>query len=444
MKDRKPTAVAIALAAALAGLACGPRTPPPDSSLVLVTLDTFRADHLGSAGHPSIRTPHLDRLARRGIQWSEAVSAIPLTTPSHATILTGLSPRAHGLLKNRMALDSTRVTLAEALAERGVRTAAVVSNGTVLGPDLGLNQGFARYEVVEPAQLPASGDGTETARVAREMLSEGGERVFLWVHFFDAHLPYLPPPPFDQLYLQGAARDTSALYAGEVSFLDSCVGSLARAVERSGRAERTALLVTADHGEGLGEHGGYFGHDVQLYDSSLRVPMILAGGGVTRDPRPRRDPARTMDVTPTILGLLGKGDASTKSGAPANAGVAPAMEGRDLLHDPPPSGDALLFVAETHPAREKSSPIYAIRTGNHKVIWEPRHARHEYYDLALDPAERLDLAKGAPPHLQVLAEDLELDLRNRPVGRTQTIDDLAGGADAKTRAALESLGYVGN
>jgi arylsulfatase A-like enzyme len=208
------------------------------------------------------------------------------------------------------------------------------------------------------------------------------------------------------------------------------VGTIARALEESGRAERTVVIVTADHGEGLGEHDGYFGHDIQLYETSMRVPLLVSGGGVPHESAPQREPARTMDIAPTILGLMAPGVPH------------PAMEGRDLLRDPPPTGDALLFVGETHPTREKASPLYAMRTGTEKVIWDPRHGRREYYDLASDPEERFDLAGNVTDLLRVLGEDLELDLRHRPVGHTQTIDDLAGGADAKTREALESLGYL--
>ena len=135
-----------------------------------------------------------------------------------------------------------------------------------------------------------------------------------------------------------------------------------------------------------------------------------------------------MDVAPTILGAF--------------AVSKPPMEGRDLLHDPPPAGDAATLIAETHPERSKATPIYALRADDHKVIWEPRYGRREYYNLMQDPAERMDLAGEITPFLKILAEDLELDLRNRPVGKTQTIDELKGGADEETRAALRSLGYV--
>ncbi len=436
--------------AALLGAGCSPRgsehPPSPERSIVLVTLDTFRADHLGCAGHPRVRTPFLDRLARRGTQWSEAVSAIPLTTPSHATILTGWTPRAHGLLKNRMRLDAARVTVAEALRERGFRTAAIVSNATVLSPELHLDQGFASYRVVEPAQRPASGEGRETARAANEILaSESAPGLFLWTHFFDAHLPYLPPPPFDRMYRglrpsgaakpgapdRGAPRDSAELYAGEISFLDGGVGRLARTIEETGAFEHTSLIVTADHGEGLGEHGGYYGHDTQLYETSLRVPLVIAGAGADAG-RVDAEPARTTDLFATVLAL---------AGVPRQS--RPASEGRDLFGDAPPAGDGLAFVAETHPAREKATPSYALRTGAEKVIWEPRHGRREMYDLARDPGERVDLGANPSEVFRMLGEDLELDLRNRPVGRSETIDDVRGGPDEATREALESLGYAG-
>ncbi|MBZ0269885.1 sulfatase-like hydrolase/transferase, partial [bacterium] len=134
-----PAGVLAAALAAAAGCARGPQAPDTEG-LVLVTLDTFRADHLGCAGNPTVRTPHLDRLERRGVQWDDAVTAIPLTTPSHATLLTGRLPRSHGLVKNRMRLDASVVTLAQRLAQAGWRTGAVVSSAVVLGPEFGLDR----------------------------------------------------------------------------------------------------------------------------------------------------------------------------------------------------------------------------------------------------------------------------------------------------------------
>jgi len=440
-------AAAAGLAALLVG--CAERAPHDvRPALILVTLDTFRADHLGCAGNPVVRTPHLDRLARRGLQWTEALSPIPLTTPSHATILSGMSPRSHGLLKNRMALRESVTTLAEVLAADDWRTGAVVSSPTVLGREVALDQGFDTYEVVVPEEWPASGEGARTTDVARAWLDEsGGPGSFLWVHYFDAHLPYLPPAPLDRLYDPDYAglfvrptdpvqeqfhegevdpRDVAhlaALYAGEVTFLDRCVGRLLRA----DAARDAVVLVTADHGEGLWEHDRYFGHDLLLYDTSVRVPLLLAG--TTTAAGLRRDPARTMDVAPTFLAL-----ADLPRGA--------AMEGRDLLHDPEPEGDERTLVLETHPQREKSAAIFGIRTDGEKVIWVQRERRYEYYDLAVDPAEQHDLGEDAPERFRMLAGDLDIDLRERPPGHPRTLDEERGGMDQETRDALQSLGYV--
>lgn len=466
---RRPGArwAAAAIALAAAG-GCGGKAPPaprpPGPAVILVTLDTFRADHLGCAGHPDVRTPHLDALARGATQWTGAVSAVPLTTPSHATILTGLTARAHGVLKNRMVLPERVRTIAEILKEAGWRTGAVVSSPVVLGPELGLSAGFDSYEVVEPAERPARGEGRHTTEAARRWLAEhGGRGSFLWAHYFDAHLPYVPPDPLPALYdpdYEGpfalptgpvqaifsagdgvTARDVAhlaALYAAEVTFLDRCVGELLRAPEAAG----AVVLVTADHGEGLWEHERYFGHDVLLYDTAIRVPLILraegAGAAAARAVGPAagpprdggllsREPARTTDVAPTLLGLCG---------------VDPGpMEGRDLLRDPGPEGDGLALVLETHPSEEKAEPIFGLRTETEKVIWVQRERRHEYYDLAADPAERRDLGDDAGELYRMLAGDLEIDLRERPPGRPRTVDDEHGMDDA-TREALESLGYV--
>jgi arylsulfatase A-like enzyme len=420
-----------------------------------VTLDTFRADHLGCAGNPLVRTPHLDRLARRGTQWCEAVTPIPLTTPSHASILTGLSPRAHGVLMNRMRLPERISTLPELLKEQGFQTAAIVSSELVLHPDLGLDQGFDSYQVVE-TELPASGEGADTAQLARTWLLTQREKSrgsFLWVHFFDAHLPYRPPSLFDKLYDTSASseefgrlRDSKtvqalgdslpaspedvahlrALYASEVSFVDRCVGEVIEEALFAPEGE-TVFVLTSDHGEGLFEHR-YFGHDKQLYDTSLRVPCVLAGGKVPRGAIVI-EPARTFDLAPTILGLC-------------ELPRAQSMEGRDLFLDPPPAGEGLLFVAETYPSKSKSSPLYALRTQREKIIWEPRWKSWEFYDLASDPAETMNLPIEGFRERQDLAGDLELDLRNRRVGRLETIDDERGGQAEDVKQALQSLGYL--
>ncbi|MEZ5065746.1 MAG: sulfatase [bacterium] len=441
------------LAGALAGCAREPAKAPADrpdlDTLVLVTLDTFRQDRLGSNGDPQTRTPNFDRFARRAACWRNAVTAIPLTTPSHATILSGLSPRGHGLIANRMRLDESVITLPMRLRDAGWRTAAVVSARVVLGPEFGLDRGFDTYDVIEPATRPASGEGAQTTETARRVLAEhDGRPTFLWAHFFDAHLPYAPPAPWDGIYdpgYDGAYREPSlglqrelaegddvdardvawlaAQYAGEISFLDRCFGDLLRDVD----LDRAAVLVTADHGEGLYEHRRYFGHDTLLYDTALRVPFLLrtpdARGGV------RSEDARTLDVAATLAGVAGLPTGGT--------------EGRDLRRAAPRTGDDTAFVAETHPAREKAWPSYALRNRDSKLIWSPRSRTRECYDLVSDPAERHDLSGEGSDYFRILGEDLELDLRTRPTGTIRTVDDERGGPDDATLEQLKALGYAG-
>jgi arylsulfatase A-like enzyme len=194
---------------------------------------------------------------------------------------------------------------------------------------------------------------------------------------------------------------------------------------RDEQARDAVVVVTADHGEGLFEHERYFGHDILLYDTSVRVPLLVGvpgeSGGLSTDP------ARTMDVAPTISGICGLN--------------WPGREGRDLRADPAPAGDDLQFALETYPQQEKAKPLYGLRTETEKVIWIQRERRREYYNLLADPAERTDLAQDPPESLRILGEDLELDLRNRPPERPKTLDDHLGMDDA-TREALESLGYL--
>lgn len=454
MRARKAALLAagLALAAGCSGSAKGPAEP----GFVLVTLDTTRADRLGCAGNPTVRTPHLDRLERRGIQWSDAVTAIPLTTPSHATILSGRMPRSHGLVKNRMRLDPSVVTLAQRLDAAGWRTGAIVSSGIVLGPEFGLDRGFDTYEVIEPDTRPASGEGAKTAAAAVAWLdAHGGEGAFLWAHFFDAHLPYLPPAPLDRLYdpdyagdldpaspaLQARLHKTTdadpadirhvaARYAGEITFLDLCVGRLARAVEA--RHPGMRFLVTADHGEGLYEHDRYFGHDTILYETSVRIPMILSPAPSTFRGRFASsvcpEDARTVDLAPTLLALAGEP-------------LPSEFEGRDLIGELPRAGGNLQFVMESHPSETKGGDVYALRTDGEKVILRPSGKR-ESYDLRADPAERHDISGRRLPLYTVLHEDLILELERLPVGSTATVDAERGGIDERTREALRSLGYV--
>jgi arylsulfatase A-like enzyme len=300
-------------------LACAEGTPRPVPSapFVLVTLDTFRADHLGrigGAGH-RLETPNLDALADRGTLYSRALAPAPQTVPSHATLLTGEAPASHGAITNRSRLD--RPTIASQLRDAGWRTGAFVSS-FVLARHTGLDAGFETYDDLLGLRerigvgslfrdrFPPTAErrGDRTAAAAIDWLQRGTTRSFLWIHLYDPHAPYDPPPPWDRHYDASGAdapgnpqqvrasmagqgwtnlfvpqdlRAAVARYAGEVSWTDAVVGTLVAALP----ADAT-IVVVSDHGESLVEHGEFLGHGRTLYEPSLRVFAIAAGPGIAR------------------------------------------------------------------------------------------------------------------------------------------------------------------
>jgi len=265
------------LLACLAGCTQQGAGPP---SILLVTLDTTRADRIGAYGRAGARTPTLDRLARQGILFERAIAPTPITLPSHASILTGVYPTAHGVRDNAVfALAPEARLVSEVLAERGWRTAAFVGS-FVLHPRFGLDQGFEVYHAPQPTREPMRDRYVE--RPANEVVDDAlawlsglaaGERFFVWLHFFDPHIPYEPPP---------AWREPSVHpYEGEIAFCDAQLGRLLEALEEAGRARNLLVAVTADHGESLGEHGEET-HGVFIYQATLHVPLILSGEPVAR------------------------------------------------------------------------------------------------------------------------------------------------------------------
>ena len=294
-------------------------------NVVLVTIDTLRADHVGSYGNAAAATPNLDALAARGVRFQTAVAHVPLTGPSHASILTGLTPLAHGFRDNGgYALGTAVKTAAEDFRAAGYRTAAFVS-GFPLDRRFGFDRGFETYD----DHLPRGNDRRRTPYVERrgDATTDAVLRwfsappapaapFFLWVHYYDPHAPYEPPGE-----LAGRFRD--APYDGEIAFVDTQLGRLVQALEQKGAMAGTVLLVTADHGESLGEHGEGT-HGIFVYDATLRVPFILAGPGVAAG-RAAATVARGIDVLPTLLDYAGL------SASPALEGrsLRPAAEGRE-------------------------------------------------------------------------------------------------------------------
>jgi arylsulfatase A-like enzyme/Flp pilus assembly protein TadD len=399
-------------------------------NLLLVTVDTVRADHLGCYGDREAVTPALDRLAAEGIRFTAASSSVPLTLPSHATLLSGLLPPHHGLRNNGAgALPAGTATLATLLSGAGYRTGGFVG-AFVLDRRFGLGQGFEVYDDEIPRD-PKAGVSLEAERPGREVVDralawlKNGDKqrddrpFFLWVHLYDAHAPYVPPPAW-------AARHPGRPYDGEISEVDEQVGRLLAELDRRGLAGRTVVAVAADHGESLGEHGELT-HGLLLYEPTLHVPLILRAPDKLT-PRVVRSPVSLADLAPTLAGLLGRA---------FNAkGVRP-RDGRDLSADlldgrEPPAGE--VYAESRYPAIFGWSPLSALRRRDLKYISAPAP---ELYDLGKDPKETANLlarnGEGGPARgFAARLAEIEKGAVASPQPAT----------DAETRARLASLGYV--
>lgn len=404
----------LAMMLGLAAVGCGrraaPAAPPARASVLLITLDTLRADRVGAYGARDARTPNLDALAGRGVLFEEALSSTPLTLPSHSTILSGVEPYHHGVRDNgTYVFPQDRATLAQVLHGNGYATAAFVG-AYVLDRRFGLSRGFDHYDdVIERRQEGAS--VLESERPCDEVVTaaaawlSGQQRPFLaWVHLYDPHAPYDPPSPYRE---QFAGR----LYDGEVAHADACVGRLLAALPD---ARRTLVAVLADHGEGRGDHGEST-HGLFVYQSTLSVPFLLAGAGV---PSGRRvaGPARTVDLMPTVLGRLGL---STPGG----------LDGADLLAGAQPRDS---YAETLYPRSLGWAPLHSLRVRSLKYIEAPRP---ELYDLAADPGEAHDLAAERPAEAARLRQALTaLRHGDRP--------ETPRAADPETAERLRALGYA--
>jgi arylsulfatase A-like enzyme/Tfp pilus assembly protein PilF len=382
---------------------CARERPRPN--VLLITLDTFRADRLGA------RTPALSRLAAEGVRFADADSPVPLTLPAHATLLSGVLPLHHGLRNNGAgAFPRDRETLATLLSRGGYRTGAFVGS-FILDRRFGLARGFDRYddEIARGAgddsgSFEAERRGGEVVDRALAWLKESDARPFFaWVHLYDAHAPYVHT------------------YDDEIAYVDAQVARLLAAIDRT----RTVVVVVGDHGESLGEHGELT-HGLLLYESTLHVPLIVAAPSI--EPRVVREPVSTVDVAPTIARLAGVTfsgvdgsnllDERDRAGRPIGAGGTPALR---MIH------------AETeYPATLGWSALAAVRAGDAKLI---AGAHAELFDLRRDPAESVNRLDGDRRTYRALAASLDALRATAIAARPTAIDD-------ETRRKLASLGYV--
>ena len=395
-------------------------------NVLVITMDTTRADHLGCYGHPGVETPIIDGLARNGVLFANAFTSSPSTLPGHATIFTGLYPYRHGARANgTYRLGAEHTTLAEILKASGYITGAFVS-AYVLDSRFGLDQGFDLYDDdlsqgvkysdhmfrERPAQF------TSTATLAwLETLGKG--KFLAWVHYFDPHAPYFPPEPFRSTY---AARP----YDGEIAYVDREIGALLSGLAALGKLDDTLIVVASDHGEGLGEHGEQT-HSLLVYDSTLHTPLVIC------PPAGRSGPRGTVidrqvsnaDIVPTILELLGIESDVTFDGV--------------SLAAPPQAHDESIY-AETISTLVLHgwSPLFAVRRQDLKYIHAPRP---ELYDLAGDPQEIENLFEQRPDPAAALSIELEEHIGDDLFGARALAQQVE--MDPETARRLGALGYVG-
>lgn len=443
-------------------------TPPKRPNILLLSIDTLRADHLGCYGGTRVATPNVDRIAAEGALFENAACPMPMTRPSLTTVHTSLHPREHGVVNNGVALADDATTLAETLAASGYQTAAFAPV-RLLDAASGLAQGFESYVAPEAHHLPAD----RVAPGALDWLAarDPARPFFVWLHLFDPHLPYAPPaayapgPGASEISWRGLLRIAAEhdgdvpqatldraleLYAGEVAYVDHWVGQVLARLDALGVLDDTIVVFTADHGECF-DHGIFFEHADCLYDGAAKVPLLVRYPATV--PAGLRVAAQVehLDVAPTILSLAGVE-------APA------AFRGRALLPVPPTATRALesaAFALIEHPlyqdknAAERSRKQQRIRSvggvpTREVLIDRPSSALRgeawklitdgpasELYDLASDPEESRNLATARPHVTADLRRVLDEKLAQHPLRLRES-----GDVNPRLRETLKALGYV--
>ncbi len=447
-------------------VACGDASTGDESStqgelppnILLISIDSLRADHLGCYGYDRPTSPAIDALGASGVIFDEAISQAPWTLPSHASLLTSLYGRTHQTNDISRQLPSEVPTIAAELSKAGYETAAVVS-GTFMKKRFGLHSGFDRYddEIAEMSHRESHEAITSPGihRKAEELLGQVQEPFMLFLHYWDVHYDYAPPPPYDTKFdpeykgkitskgflknkrikpdmAEAELNHIVSLYDGEIAWVDEHIAKLLANLEASGLDERTIVILTADHGDEFFEHGGK-GHSHTLYHELVHVPLIIRGPGIAQGKRVMT-PVELIDVMPTILDLV-------KSGAPEGLqgrSLAEALTGAELASQP--------VFSETNRARaNKNDPwqdSWSVQNGRRKLILHgegpngeaPRP--DERYDLAVDPGEQSPREAEASG----LQEAMKRWMARVPLG----LGKLNEGVDEATMKQLQAHGYVGN
>lgn len=395
-----------------------------DCNVLVITMDTTRADYLGCYGHPGVQTPVIDQLARQGVLFANAFTPSPSTLPGHCSIFTGLYPYHHGARANgTFHLGPQNTTLAEILKGNGYRTAAFIA-AYVLNGRFGLDQGFDLYDddLSKGVQYSDHSFRERPAQYVNDaalnwLQTVKDERFFAWIHYFDPHAPYIPPEPFRTSYAEN-------LYAGEIAYTDLEIGRLLKGLNDLGVLENTLIVLAADHGEGLGEHAEAT-HSLLIYDSTLHTPLIFVLPGNQSIGAVVERQVSNVDIVPTILDLLA-----------IDAGAS--FDGVCLLGGPETHDRSIYVETISTLVLHGWSPLFGIRQQNAKYIHAPRP---ELYDLGDDPKETNNVLKERPEQAVVLAGILDQHVGDDLYGADALAQMVT--MDPETKRKMEALGYVG-
>jgi len=446
--------VVLAVAIAFAFYRSG-RRATPRHNVLLITLDTTRADHLGCYGGPHSVSPRIDRLAAGGVLFENTYTTAAVTPVSHASILTGQYPYTHGLrvlhgLGNNRLPDSA-VTLAEIFKDAGYQTAAFVSSFPA-GSRFGLGQGFDTFDeefLQQPVDQIVDSSGTVNAEqsqrradattdLALEWLGGGSGHFFLWVHYNDPHdVQIVPPLQFLQQFPPPSgtrAEQLREVYDVEIQYMDQQIGRVLDAMEGAGRLEDTVVVIVSDHGQGLGDHN-WWTHGI-LYEEQIKAPLIIRAPGV---PAGRRVQylVRTIDIAPTIIDLIGLG--AQRHASMDGASLVPMLKGEGA--DPgytayADSVNMLTYGSEAGTFDQKNDMLFAVTDGRWKYILHMiRENESELYDLKEDPHELRNLYADRPGELERLRKNLQAR-RFEPRGERGP-----GALSDEDLERLRSLGY---
>ncbi len=395
-------------------------------NVLLVSMDTVRHDRVHCYGRQQIDTPTLDRLARDGIRFSQAVTPVPMTLPGHASMLTGLDPQHHGARINGMfKLNEDVPTLATVLGQAGYRTGAVIA-AFVLDRRYGLSRGFDHYDddLSSGRSSYSFGYRERPANLINEAaeawLREPSDKpFFLFVHYFDPHWPYDAPEPFGSKYKDNFYGD----YDGEIAYTDHELGNLLGVLDAMGVRDKTLVVVTSDHGEGLEQHNEKT-HSLLIYDTTLRVPLIISGPSPIPNGRLMTRQVGLIDLMPTILDLVG---------------VSPpgSMDGVSLLNPLPAEPRSLYVETLASKFLHGWAPLVGVRREDYKLIVAPRS---ELYDVRGDPNELRNLLSSQGG----IARSLNAELRSLLGGDPELVGAVSANLtlDEEARRKLADLGYV--